>query len=118
MAITVESQPHEIGLLDENNNNDNDNNNNSGTSWYNRYPSIQYSNKSKVIIGGATTCSIGSSSSCAICLADYNESDWIRVLPACDHFFHLKCVDPWLRINMSCPICRKKLLHIHSTIQV
>ncbi|KAL6997908.1 RING-H2 finger protein atl70 [Sarracenia purpurea var. burkii] len=43
---------------------------------------------------------------CSICLADYKGSDMLRVLPDCGHLFHLKCVDPWLRLHPTCPVCR------------
>lgn len=43
---------------------------------------------------------------CSICLADYKNSDMLRLLPDCNHLFHAKCVDPWLRLHPSCPVCR------------
>ncbi|KAH7554188.1 hypothetical protein ACOSP7_028766 [Xanthoceras sorbifolium] len=43
---------------------------------------------------------------CSICLADYKSSDMLRVLPDCNHLFHIKCVDPWLRLHPTCPVCR------------
>ncbi|KAH7840229.1 hypothetical protein Vadar_014371 [Vaccinium darrowii] len=46
------------------------------------------------------------SAACSICLADYEETDVLRLLPECSHLFHLKCVDPWLRLKHTCPICR------------
>ena len=46
------------------------------------------------------------STSCSICLGDYKGSDFLRVLPDCDHVFHLKCIDPWLRLHPTCPLCR------------
>ncbi|KAM0996002.1 hypothetical protein ACFX13_006115 [Malus domestica] len=30
----------------------------------------------------------------------------LRLLPDCRHLFHLKCVDLWLRLNPTCPVCR------------
>ncbi|KAF8096485.1 hypothetical protein N665_0307s0016 [Sinapis alba] len=45
-------------------------------------------------------------SCCSICLADYKKTDMIRVLPDCNHLFHDKCVDPWLMIHATCPVCR------------
>ncbi|KVI09433.1 RING-H2 finger protein ATL70-like [Cynara cardunculus var. scolymus] len=48
----------------------------------------------------------GSSTCCSICLADYKGSDMLRQLPDCGHLFHVKCVDPWLRLNPTCPNCR------------
>ncbi|KAF7852121.1 hypothetical protein BT93_L0517 [Corymbia citriodora subsp. variegata] len=46
------------------------------------------------------------SSCCSICLSEYKERDVLRLLPDCGHYFHSKCVDPWLRMNPSCPNCR------------
>ncbi|CAL1372250.1 unnamed protein product [Linum trigynum] len=45
-------------------------------------------------------------SCCSICLADYRNSDVLRLLPDCGHLFHLKCVDPWLLKHPTCPFCR------------
>lgn len=45
-------------------------------------------------------------SCCSICLADYKDSDMLRLLPDCGHLFHRKCVDPWLRLHPTCPVCR------------
>ncbi|KAJ0961475.1 hypothetical protein J5N97_001979, partial [Dioscorea zingiberensis] len=42
---------------------------------------------------------------CCICLAKYVDNDELRELP-CTHFFHLDCVDKWLKINASCPLCK------------
>lgn len=47
---------------------------------------------------------------CSICLADYKDRDLMRLLPDCGHLFHLKCVDPWLRLNSTCPMCRSSPL--------
>ncbi|KAF7818868.1 RING-H2 finger protein ATL70 [Senna tora] len=43
---------------------------------------------------------------CSICLGDYKDSDMVRVLPDCAHLFHVSCIDPWLRIHPTCPLCR------------
>lgn len=42
---------------------------------------------------------------CCICLAKYADNDDLRELP-CLHFFHVECVDKWLKINASCPLCK------------
>ncbi|XP_058085459.1 RING-H2 finger protein ATL70-like [Magnolia sinica] len=46
------------------------------------------------------------SSCCSICLADYKDTDMLRLLPDCSHIFHVKCVDNWLRLHPTCPVCR------------
>lgn len=43
---------------------------------------------------------------CSICLCDYREAEMLRMLPDCGHSFHLMCIDAWLRLNASCPVCR------------
>lgn len=47
------------------------------------------------------------SSECAICLSDYKPSDVIRLLQECGHLFHVKCIDTWLNVHPTCPVCRK-----------
>ncbi|PHU00346.1 putative RING-H2 finger protein ATL71 [Capsicum chinense] len=47
-----------------------------------------------------------SSSGCSICLADFKDNDMLRLLPHCGHLFHLMCIDTWLRLHPTCPICR------------
>ncbi|KAF5204286.1 Nep1-interacting protein [Thalictrum thalictroides] len=47
---------------------------------------------------------------CSICLQDFNEDDSARRLPRCKHLFHLNCIDEWLVIQGSCPICREEVL--------
>ncbi|TPX31097.1 hypothetical protein SmJEL517_g05487 [Synchytrium microbalum] len=41
---------------------------------------------------------------CVICLTEYEDGDRLRQL-RCSHHFHMTCVDEWLRINKSCPLC-------------
>ncbi|TPX45867.1 hypothetical protein SeMB42_g03879 [Synchytrium endobioticum] len=41
---------------------------------------------------------------CVICLNEYEDEDRLRQLP-CNHHFHMNCVDEWLRLNSTCPLC-------------
>jgi E3 ubiquitin-protein ligase ATL41 len=43
---------------------------------------------------------------CAVCLAELEEGEMVRVLPTCKHYFHVKCIDMWLSTCSSCPMCR------------
>ncbi|TVU41425.1 hypothetical protein EJB05_14942, partial [Eragrostis curvula] len=43
---------------------------------------------------------------CPVCLENYADADVVRALPDCGHLFHRECVDPWLRLRPTCPVCR------------
>lgn len=47
---------------------------------------------------------------CPICLMEFDEGQKVRLLPRCNHGFHLKCIDLWLLSRSSCPTCRQPLL--------
>ncbi|KRZ87134.1 Ubiquitin-conjugating enzyme E2 K [Trichinella sp. T8] len=48
--------------------------------------------------------SLNSMDGCAICLESYKDGQILRVI-SCGHEFHKKCVDPWLLLNRTCPLC-------------
>ncbi|XP_022730080.1 E3 ubiquitin-protein ligase At4g11680-like [Durio zibethinus] len=50
----------------------------------------------------------GEDAVCCICLAKYANNDELRELP-CSHFMHKECVDKWLKINASCPLCKSEV---------
>ncbi|KAG6389229.1 hypothetical protein SASPL_150691 [Salvia splendens] len=43
---------------------------------------------------------------CPICLSDYQPRETLRSIPECNHYFHADCLDEWLKLNGSCPLCR------------
>ncbi|KAH1196698.1 E3 ubiquitin-protein ligase SDIR1 [Glycine max] len=43
--------------------------------------------------------------SCSVCLEQVNVGDVLRSLP-CLHQFHANCIDPWLRQQGTCPVCK------------
>jgi len=45
---------------------------------------------------------------CAICLIEFQEGLDVRKLP-CDHIFHPQCIDSWLEITSTCPLCKRDL---------
>ncbi|XP_052198100.1 E3 ubiquitin-protein ligase MPSR1-like [Diospyros lotus] len=44
-------------------------------------------------------------SECAICLAEYEVGGEAKEMP-CKHRFHPGCIEKWLGIHGSCPVCR------------
>ncbi|XP_057469752.1 E3 ubiquitin-protein ligase MPSR1-like [Actinidia eriantha] len=45
---------------------------------------------------------------CAICLGEYEIGGEAKEMP-CKHRFHSGCIEKWLGIHGSCPICRYKM---------
>ncbi|CAH2037786.1 unnamed protein product [Thlaspi arvense] len=46
--------------------------------------------------------------SCAICLEEWSEGDVAAEMP-CKHKFHSKCVEEWLGVHATCPLCRYEM---------
>ncbi|KAF7028560.1 hypothetical protein CFC21_040461 [Triticum aestivum] len=46
---------------------------------------------------------------CPICLGqeEATETTWMKT--ACGHIFHGRCVERWLKMKGSCPVCRRQL---------
>ncbi|XP_073017074.1 RING-H2 finger protein ATL78-like [Primulina eburnea] len=65
------------------------------------FPTISYT--SEVMLPGLDT-------ECAICLSDFGPGERVRVLPKCNHGFHVSCIDKWLNSHSSCPTCRQCLI--------
>ncbi|KAM0830467.1 hypothetical protein ACQ4PT_066187 [Festuca glaucescens] len=45
---------------------------------------------------------------CSICLEQVGVGDLLRSLP-CLHQFHVNCIDPWLRQQGTCPVCKRQV---------
>ncbi|KAI8323916.1 hypothetical protein GQ54DRAFT_296483 [Martensiomyces pterosporus] len=45
---------------------------------------------------------------CGICMDEYEEGEEAVELP-CKHIYHEECVDHWLKVNGTCPICRARV---------
>ncbi|CAI9785990.1 unnamed protein product [Fraxinus pennsylvanica] len=46
---------------------------------------------------------------CCICLCAYDDGTELRELP-CRHHFHSACIDKWLYMNATCPLCKFNIL--------
>ncbi|XP_021741908.1 E3 ubiquitin-protein ligase ATL42-like, partial [Chenopodium quinoa] len=46
---------------------------------------------------------------CAVCLAEFEDIEILRLLPKCKHGFHIECVDLWLEHHSTCPLCRQRV---------
>ncbi|KAJ0630662.1 putative transcription factor C2H2 family [Helianthus annuus] len=46
---------------------------------------------------------------CCICLSAYDDEAELRELP-CFHHFHCSCIDKWLYINATCPLCKYNIV--------
>ncbi|KAI3764650.1 hypothetical protein L2E82_14661 [Cichorium intybus] len=49
-------------------------------------------------------------SDCAVCLSEFQEGESLRLLPKCNHAFHLPCIDTWLGSHSNCPLCRSHVM--------
>ncbi|XP_030553811.1 RING-H2 finger protein ATL70-like [Rhodamnia argentea] len=63
------------------------------------YPRLLYSEVKLRSPASTASC-------CSICLADYKGHHELRMIPDCGHLFHHACIDPWLRMHPTCPVCR------------
>ncbi|KAL3538684.1 hypothetical protein ACH5RR_002050 [Cinchona calisaya] len=43
---------------------------------------------------------------CSVCLNEFQEDEKLRLLPKCNHAFHIPCIDTWLSSHTNCPNCR------------
>ncbi|KAI3935132.1 hypothetical protein MKX01_031399 [Papaver californicum] len=63
------------------------------------YPKILLDEKLRLPNPNDTTCSI--------CLSEYLPTETLKIIPSCNHYFHSKCIDQWLSMSSTCPVCRE-----------
>ncbi|XP_062120189.1 putative RING-H2 finger protein ATL21A [Humulus lupulus] len=61
----------------------------------------------KIVLGESRRLPKPNDNTCPICLSEYRPKETLKTIPECLHCFHSDCIDEWLRLNASCPICRK-----------
>ncbi|KAI4307125.1 hypothetical protein L6164_030344 [Bauhinia variegata] len=60
----------------------------------------------KIVLGESRRLPKPDDNTCPICLSEYAPKETLKSIPECQHCFHAECIDEWLRLNASCPICR------------
>ncbi|KAI3886807.1 hypothetical protein MKW98_017159 [Papaver atlanticum] len=63
-----------------------------------------------VVIGKSGRLPNPEINTCAICLSEYKPKEILKIFPSCNHCFHADCIDVWLHLKSSCPVCRKFLV--------
>ncbi|PON72099.1 43kDa postsynaptic protein [Parasponia andersonii] len=61
----------------------------------------------KIVLGESRRLPKPDDNTCPICLSEYRPKETLKTIPECQHCFHSDCIDEWLLLNASCPICRK-----------
>lgn len=61
---------------------------------------------SKLVLGESRRLPGPNDNTCPICLSEYQPKETLRCIPECRHCFHAECLDEWLRMNITCPVCR------------
>ena len=75
--------------------------------WYIRTVGLQPS-----VISAITICKykrddgLVEGTECSVCLNEFQEDENLRLLPKCNHAFHIPCIDTWLNSHTNCPMCR------------
>lgn len=65
-------------------------------------PTLQYNKHEEAGVSSSI-------SKCVVCLNEFQHLDMLRLLPKCNHAFHVDCIDVWLLTNSNCPLCRSAI---------
>ncbi|KAI4292238.1 hypothetical protein PAPHI01_1512 [Pancytospora philotis] len=68
--------------------------------WLQQFTTVSYLSEDDIFNGNCM---------CSICSDGYIPGDEIALLP-CHHNFHAGCICMWLRVQKSCPLCRKRIV--------
>ncbi|KAK9682751.1 hypothetical protein RND81_10G094300 [Saponaria officinalis] len=60
----------------------------------------------EVVLGESKRLPRPNNGPCSICLSEYKPKEIVRCMPHCNHCFHVKCIDQWLKVGPTCPLCR------------
>ncbi|CAN6336395.1 unnamed protein product [Urochloa humidicola] len=69
-------------------------------------PVFMWASSSNMGEGGAAAAAAEHDGQCAVCLGEMEDGELGRLLPACRHVFHVECIDTWLGVSSTCPVCR------------
>jgi len=47
----------------------------------------------------------GNQINCPVCLCEFEKGEKLKSLP-CVHYYHEECIDRWLMVGHSCPVCK------------
>ncbi|GMH19043.1 hypothetical protein Nepgr_020884 [Nepenthes gracilis] len=76
-----------------------------GSSMQQASSSVSSENKQDISIPIGSTKGVDDELTCSVCLEQVNLGELVRSLP-CLHQFHANCIDPWLRQQGTCPVCK------------
>ncbi|XP_065858594.1 RING-H2 finger protein ATL20-like [Euphorbia lathyris] len=60
----------------------------------------------KTLLGESRRLPKPNDNTCPICLSEYQPKETLRTIPECNHYFHAECIDEWLKMKATCPLCR------------
>lgn len=68
-----------------------------------------YNSSVKILVDKRGATEDDKSSTCTICLDNFQTDDSIAVVQTCKHIFHHACLSEWGKYNARCPVCRTQI---------